>query len=354
DDFLVNQKVMPTTYKMMKNSINFTKHYSFTSGGGSTFNSEFMVNTGYSSAYHYNQSAYSFSRNNYDYSLPNLLRKLGYKSNVFHMNTSEYYSRGVNYKSFGFDNYYGLKDTSKYHNNTDYWLDRELIFNNVFNKFIFNNEGLSMSFIITYSAHMPYKTTRGTCSMLTKEQGLTEYECLKLQAKETDYFMSLLLENLEKKNMLDNTIIMAFTDHYLYTLEDKSLLDKYKVTENNLINKTPFFIWSNGDYKKTVKKTNSQLDILPTILNLFGIEYYSNYYIGNDILDPSYQELVFFPDGSWYDGKSYIANGEYQFGRKININKLNENNVNVKRKMTLNDAVMKSNYFNNLSKRDVN
>lgn len=354
DDFLVNSKIMPTTYKMMKNSINFTNHYSFTSGGGSTFNSEFMVNTGYSSAYHYNQSAYSFSRNNYDYSLPNLLRKSGYKSNAFHMNTGEYYSRGVNYKSFGFDSYYGLKDISKYNENTDYWLDRELILNSEFNKLIFNNEGLSMSFIITYSAHMPYKTTRGTCSMLTEEPGLTEYECLKLQAKETDYFMSLLLENLEKNNMLDNTVIVAFTDHYLYTLEDKSLLDEYKVTDNNLINKTPFFIWSNGNYKKTVRKTNSQLDILPTIFNLFGVEYYSNYYIGNDILDPNYQELIFFPDGSWYNGKSYIANGEYQFGKKMSIDKLNENNINVKRKMTLNDAVMKSNYFNNLSKKAVN
>ena len=41
---------MPVTYNLMKNGINFTNHYSFTSGGGSTFNSEFMVNTGYSTA----------------------------------------------------------------------------------------------------------------------------------------------------------------------------------------------------------------------------------------------------------------------------------------------------------------
>ncbi len=354
DDFLLNKKMMPTTYKMMKNSLNFTNHYSFTSGGGSTFNSEFMVNTGYSSAYYYNQSAYSFSRNNYDYSLPNLLRKEGYKSNAFHMNTGEYYSRYVNYKSFGFDNYYGLKDMVQYNNNTNYWLDRELILNKEFNKLLFNSKELTMSFIITYSAHMPYKATKGTCSMLTQEEGLTEYECLKLQAQETDYFMALLLEQLESNNLIDNTVIVAFADHYLYTLEDKSLLNKYKKTTNNLINKTPFFIWGNGDYQKTIKKVSSQLDILPTLLNLFGVPYYKNYYIGNDILDSSYQELIFFPDGSWYDGKTYVANGEYQFGRKINSQKLNEKNIIVKRRMTLNDAVMKSNYFHTLLKNDVN
>lgn len=53
---------MPTFYKLSKNSINFVNHYSFTSGGGSTFNSEFMINTGYSTAYNYNMNAYSFSK----------------------------------------------------------------------------------------------------------------------------------------------------------------------------------------------------------------------------------------------------------------------------------------------------
>ena len=354
DNFLITNKIMPTTYKMMNNSINFTNHFSFTSGGGSTFNSEFMVNTGFSSAYNYNQSAYSFSRNDYSYSLPNLLRKSGYSTNAFHMNSHEYYSRGINYKSFGFDSYYGLKDTKQYSDNTNYWLDRELILNDNFNKLLFDNESLSMSYIITYSGHMPYKSTRGTCSLLTEEDGLTEYECLKLQAAETDYFMSLLLEHLEINNMLDNTVIVAFTDHYLYTLEDKSLLEKNKNTENNLINQTPFFIWSNGKHKKVINKATSQLDILPTVLNLFGIEYNSNYYLGSDILDSSFKQLVFFPDGSWYDGKTYVENGEYQFGKKISLHKINDNNLVVKRKMTLNDAVMKSNYFNNLSKNNVN
>ena len=45
---------------------------------------------------------------------------------------------------------------------------------------------------------------------------------------------------------------------------------------------------------KTIKKINSQLDILPTILNLMGVDYYQNYYLGSDILSPNYSELVFF------------------------------------------------------------
>ena len=303
-----------------------------------------MVNTGYSSAYNYNQSAYTFSRNTYAYSLANLFKEQGYEVNAFHMNSSEYYSRGVNYKAFGYDSYNGLKDLGIYENN-EFWLDTELIKNETFNEKIFNPNKKTLSYIITYSAHMPYKTTKGTCPMLTDKQGLTEYECLKIQAKETDDMLNLILETLKEKNMMENTVLVLFSDHYVYTLENKSLLDEYKETDTNLINKTPFMIYHNGEIKKTVKNVNSQLDILPTILNLFGITYYPNNYIGRDILSNDYDPLVFFPDGSWYNGQTYVTNGEYYKGRKISDEKLQKYNSIVKRKMSLNDAVIKSDYF---------
>ncbi|MDD2505546.1 MAG: LTA synthase family protein, partial [Bacilli bacterium] len=349
ENFLITKEIMPTTYKMMNSSINFVNHYSFTSGGGSTFNSEFMVNTGYSSAYNYNQSAYSFSRNNYKYSLPNILKEYNYESNAFHMNTSEYYSRGANYKSFGYKNYYGLKDQDSYKGNTNYWLDRELILNSDFNKLLFSAEDLFMNYIITYSAHMPFSSSKGTCSKLTDKVALTELECLKIQAKETDYFMKLLLEDLEKKDKLNDTVIVVFSDHYLYTLENKNILDDYKTTDNQLINHTPFFIWTNKQNKQEIKKVNSQLDILPTILNLMGVKYYSNYYLGEDILSDSFYPLVFFPDGSWYNGFTYVKDGKYLSGKKMEEKNINDINLLVKRKMALNDAVMKSDFFNKIN-----
>lgn len=348
DQFLITKSTMPTLYKMMNNSINFTNHYSYTSGGGSTFNSEFMVNVGYSTAFNYNQGAYLLSRNDYSYSLPHLFKNLGYQINAYHMNTKEYYSRGVNYSSFGFDHYYGLKDLGEYKDNS-YWLDTELVKNETFNKALFNTDKPSVSYMITYSAHLPFTNKKGTCSLLTDTtKELSEYECLKIQAKETDDFVALLLENLKEKQMLDNTVIAVFADHYIYTLEDESILDKYKETSNNLINKTPFFIWD-GKTKKTIKDVNSQLDILPTLLNLFGISYYPNYYLGRDILDNDFMSLVYFPDGSWYNGSTYVTNGEYQSGKKMKTTKINEINELVKKKIDLNDAVLKSNYFSKIN-----
>ena len=196
------------------------------------------------------------------------------------MNTKEYYSRGTNYKNWGYDNYYGLVDQNTYKDNS-YYLDRELLLNEEFKEKMFSSEKF-VDYIITYTNHMPFNPEKGNCKMLldldskdaeNTSYDLTEEDCARRQAKETDYMVSLLLDKLREKDLLDNTVIVAYADHYLYTIEDKTILDKYKETDNNLINNTPFFIWKDGMKKKTINKVTSQLNILPTVLNLFGIEF---------------------------------------------------------------------------------
>ena len=352
DSFLVTKEIMPTLYSLKNNSINFNNHYSFVSGGGSTFNSEYMVNTGYTTPITINKGAYTFSKNNYSYSLPNLLKNAGYTVNAFHMNTPEYYSRSVNYKSFGYDSFNSLKliDDGKYYTDDSYWLDTELIKNPTFNELIFNKEQKFASFIITYSAHMPFEVNKGVCSLLVEDKSkeLNEYECLKLQARETDNMIKLLLENLEKKELLDDTILVLYADHYLYTLNDKTLLDKFKTTENNLINHTTWMIWSNDMKKKNVNKVTSQLNILPTVANLLNLEYHPNYYLMPDAFDDNYKGLVFFSDYSWYDGNVYVDNGKVTNGKNISEQELEEKNNLVNKLVKINDMVLTTDYFKNV------
>jgi len=349
DSFLVTKEIMPTLYSLKNNSINFNNHYSFVSGGGSTFNSEYMVNTGYTTPITINKGAYTFSKNTYSYSLPNLLKNAGYKVNAFHMNTPEYYSRDVNYKSFGYDSFNSLKIQDYYIDNS-YWLDSELINNPTFNELIFNTEEKFANFIITYSAHMPFSIHKGVCSLLVedKETELSEYECLKLQARETDNMIKLIIENLEEKELIDDTILVMYADHYLYTLNDASLLDEFKTTENNLINYTTWMIWSNKMKKVNINEVTSQLNILPTVANLLGLEYHPNYYLMSDALGNNYKGFVFFNDYSWYDGNVYVENGEVTNGKKISEEELLEKNNLVNRLVKINDAVLTTDYFKNI------
>ena len=365
DNWLINEKDTPTLYKMMKSSFNFTNHYSYYNGGGSTFNSEFAVNTGFITPLSYTQNAYTFNKNSFPYSMANLFKQNGYIVNAFHMNTGEYYSRTANYLNWGYNNYYGLIDIKEY-TDESYTLDRELILNEKFNELMFPNDTNFVDYIIAYSGHLPFTNTKGVCKLLyeldnqpkendnNKENSeveetlfiqMTEEECVRRQAKETDYMMELLLQNLEEKNLIDNTVIVVFTDHYLYTLEDKSLLDKYKETDNNLINHTPFFIWSTDTKQTNIKEPTSQLNILPTVLNLFGMDYNPNNYIGEDALNPKYDGIVFFSDYSWYDGNVYVENGEVTNNKNISYNKLEEKNYYINYITKKNDLALKFNYF---------
>lgn len=357
DSWLINKNDTPTLYNMMRNSINFTNHYSYYNGGGSTFNSEFAVNTGFITPLSYTQNAYTFNKNSFPYSLAHLFKNEGYSVNAFHMNTKEFYSRGTNYKNWGYDNYYGLVDLGTYKDNS-YYLDRELILNEDFNEKMFSDKPF-VDYIITYTNHMPFSSEKGNCKMLLDldseenenvSYDLNEEDCARRQAKETDYMMELLLNELKTRNLYNNTTIVVLTDHYLYTLSDKTILDKYKNTSNNLINYTPFFIWNNGKDKKTVKTVTSQLNVLPTILNLFGIDYNPVNYIGSDALDNNYQKIVFFSDYSWYDGNIYVDGGIVTNKRYISDEALDNKNYYVNYLIKKNDLTLKYNYFKELEK----
>lgn len=363
DNWLVTKETMPNLYGLMSKSINFTNHYSYYNGGGSTFNSEFAVNTGYLTPISYTKNAYTFNKNTFTYSMARLFKEQGYQVNAFHMNSGEYYSRRINYKSWGYDEYYGLKDLGTYKDNS-YQLDRELILNETFYEKMFKTEGKFVHYLITYSVHTPFEVNRGVCKLILdreekqkEEEALakgssyekpvyeyTEEECIKIQAKETDYMVGLLIQALKDNNLYDNTVIVAYADHYLYTVNDKAILDQYKNTSNNLINHTPLFIWSSKVKKKNVTKVTSQLNILPTILNLMGIEYNPINYSGVDALSKDYSGIAFFNDYSWYDGKIYVDGNGIANG-KADPKVVSEKSDYVNYLIKKNDWVLKYDYF---------
>ena len=352
DSFLFDEKTMPNLCNMKNNAFVFNDHYSFFNGAGSTFNSEFAVNTGFICPMSYYKNPTFMYSNSFKDSMPSMFKDKGYSVEAFHMNTSEFYNRGLNYDAWGYDKYYGMIDDYKYDDLT-YELDTELINNTDFSDKMFKKDQPFVDYIITYTPHTPFSTKEDVGKFLAeKEYGkgnvpdFDEEESVRMMATETDRMIGLLIEKLKENNLYDNTVIVTYADHYLYMIEDKKILDKYKETSNNLINHTPFLIWS-SDIENTVdiEKTNSQLDILPTVLNLVGIDYNDNYYIGKDILSDNYSGYVFFDDYSWYDGNVYVENGSVTNGKEIDSDKLKQINENISNLTKRNDLTLKYDFF---------
>lgn len=353
DSWLLNTTDMPNLTELKKNALIFDNHYSYYTGGGSTFNSELAVTTGFLTPISYSKNPYSFNTNSFPGSLPNQLKNLGYTVNAFHMNSGEYYMREMNYLNWGYDNYYSLMDEGNY-TDISYQLDTELIENEFFYEKMFKQKEPFMNYIISFTTHTPFNLDSPMAKLLTdKVYGkdgvvpmMNEEYTARFFAAETDRMVGLLMKALEDNGLIENTIIVAFADHYLYTLNDKTILDKYKRhTDNNLINHTPFFIWSYDLQKKHIGKVNSQLDILPTVLNLLGVNFYDEHYIGKDILDDNYSGYVFFSDYSWYDGVNYVEFGQASDNTSADTDYINQVNAQINNLIRKNDLTLKYDVF---------
>lgn len=294
----------PTLNKLMAEGINFTDFYTPPYGGVRTFNSEFCANTG---SFLSSQGGYAFDyvTNDYRQSLASLLTQQGYSAKVYHYNDPSFYSRGVFSPAMGYEAYVCYEDYITEETKNDLY-DDQFLFNYQQVSDDFFRDGQTLNFIITRSAHLSYKYNEVLSHWGLKKypeyRGMTghqEEDMMYLKARLIDDMFARLLTELEQRDQLENTVIVAYTDHYTYGVDDEQLvLDRSGVDDMLLVEKTPCFIWSAGGPGVQVDKTLNTSDLLPTVLNMLGIE--SPYrYIGQDAFDENYEGYALFSNGSW-------------------------------------------------------
>ena len=303
DDWVLGEHT-PTINKMMEEGINFTDFYTPAYGSVRTFNTEFSANTG---SFLSSQGGYAFDyvTNNFRQSLANQLRNQGYSAKVYHYNSPNFYSRGVFSPAMGYEEYVCYEDYVTEENKKDLYDDQFLFDNQEINADFFR-DGKTFNFIITRSAHLSYKYNEVLSHWALKKypqyRGLTgheELDCMYVKARLVDDMFARLLQELEEKGQLHNTVIVAYTDHYTYGFKDLDVLYAQSGVEDALLlEKTPCFIWTADGPSMEVTKTLNTSDIVPTVLNLMGVE--SPYrYIGQDAFDENYVGYALFPNGSW-------------------------------------------------------
>jgi len=321
DDWMIGQHT-PTISRLMEEGINFTRFYTPPYGGIRTFNTEFCMNTG---SFLSSQGGYAFDyvTNHFNQSLASQLREEGYSAKTFHYNDPTFYSRGEFSPAMGYEEYVYYAD---YIEETDEKVVKDLLYDDLL---LFDNQGLNaeffregkptLNFVITRSAHLSYIYNEVLSYWGLKKypdfRGLTgneETDCAYLKAKLVDDLFARLLTELEEQGQLENTVIIGVTDHYTYGYKDmESLYALSGTREDLLLEKVPFFIWGGGLEAREVDKVLNTSDVLPTLLNLLGVE--SEYdYIGSDAFDDRYDGFVPFSNGSWIHGDiAYDASSKH-------------------------------------------
>ena len=347
DDWLITPEVMPTLHGMMEGGINFTNLYTPDYASGYTFNTEFAFNLG---VYPYSNGnvSYALTRSAFPHSIANMFAAEGYNANSFHEGEPDFYNRGPMHTAFGFEIYHCYRDYPlmgvSVHDDT--FLPK----NDVLWEAMTGSEPF-YSFVITYTAHLPYAQDDFTVwarNQFPEYNGYgEELSGLYAKARITDEMFRLMLERLEAEGKLDNTVFVCFTDHYAYGIQDAELLQqKSEEAGSAILEKTPAFIWWPGCEGVQIDKVCQTVDLAPTVMNLFGMEVPQNL-MGSDILDDSYEGYAIFPYTTWVKDGTYVKYGEVQWNESMTEDEIQQMNAFVQRYYYINDAILEADYYAN-------
>ncbi len=297
----VDPELTPTLYKLVNSGFVFENFYN-PIWGVSTLDGEYAVCTGL----YPKPGVWSFYRaglngNNMMFCMGNVLSKEGYVTKAYHNHTYDYYHRDISHPNMGYD-YTGVGNGLEI---ATTWPESDLEMMQVtVPEFI--NEPKFHVYYLTVSGHLNYNFEGNM--MARKNRDAVRHLALSEPSKaylacniELDKAMENLLDQLEAADKLDNTVIMLSPDHYPYGLE-KQYIDElagHVVEENFELYKSSLILWS-GSMEEPVHidKLCSSVDILPTLLNLFGEQYDSRLLMGRDILSTS-PGLVLFNNASF-------------------------------------------------------
>ena len=168
---------------------------------------------------------------------------------------------------------------------------------------------------------------------------------------ELDRALEKLLDHLQKAGKLDDTVIVLCGDHYPYYLDfnEMSQLAGYQRDYQIECNSSNLIIYNSAMSKISIDKPSGTMDVLPTIYNLFSIEYDSRMIMGKDILSDE-EALVIFNNGSWISdyGKYYANEAKFVASKELTIDETTYvNNINdkVNNRMMLTYYIMSNNYY---------
>lgn len=321
-NFLINYKlhdeeVTPylNSFIKDKNTLYFDNFFHQT-GQGKTSDAEFMLEN---SIYGLPQgSVFTTNGNNTFQSAPAILKqKGGYESAVFHGNYKTFWNRDETYKSFGYDKFfdashYQMKDEDV----VNYGLKDKPFFNESLPMLKTLKEPFYTKFI-TLSNHFPYPIDDAEASIAPDDTGDASVDRYFQTARYLDESVKSFMDQLKASGLYDRSIIVMYGDHYGISENHNEamakVLNKEEITpyDNAQLQRVPFMIHVPGMKGGVKHEYGGQIDVLPTLLHLLGIDTKEYVQFGTDLLSKDHQQVVPFRNGSFVSPKVTAINGKY-------------------------------------------
>lgn len=294
---------------------------------GKTSDAETMIETG---LFGLNQGSFmvNYGGTNTQQAAPFILSKNGYNSSaVFHGNAGSFWNRNTAYKQWGynyfFDASYFTKQNSS--NSFQYGLnDKYMLKDSI--KYLERLQQPFYTKFITVSNHYPYTTSLsgddlGFPLAKTQDETINGYFAT---ANYLDSSIKAFFDYLKESGLYKNSIIVLYGDHYGISNSRNPalapLLGKNSETwssyDNAMLQRVPYMVVIPGMDKGGIINTyGGEIDMLPTLEHLLGIESNKFLQVGQDMLSPDHDQIVAFrsanyfvtPEYTSYSGRTYYT-----------------------------------------------
>ena len=320
---LIDPNINPTLYRLATKGIQFLDYYQPSSAGttGGEYQNVFgMLPTAGGKSFK------NTAKNLNYFTMGSQLDRVGYYGKAYHNNSYTYYDRNITHNNLGYSGGFMGKGNGMEQYVKSVWpqSDYEMISGTLptyIDKQPFN------IYYMSVSGHSGYTRTG---NMMT-HRNWDKVKDLPYSDDVKGYFaanyelekgLAHLISELEKKGIADDTVICISADHFPYGLqgtgklgEMPALSELYQKPVNDIFTRdhNRLILWCGSLEKEepiVVSSPTSSLDILPTLSNLFGLEFDSRLFVGRDVFSEALA-LVFNTGYDWKTDYGTYIDGKF-------------------------------------------
>jgi phosphoglycerol transferase MdoB-like AlkP superfamily enzyme len=291
------EEITPVLNALIKDSFYFDNLYHQASYGN-TADAEYVMNTSLQPA-RTGPVNFLYPNNEY-YGLPRILREKGYSAYAFHAYEPSFWNRTNMHHAIGFERFYSLNDfemTEK----LGWALSDKEFFRQSIELSLKDTEGSKpfYAFMSSLSSHHPYDAFYNDPFPVGKFEGTQLGHYFKA-ARYVDEAVGELIDYLKEKDLYENSIIVIYGDHSaIFPDQEEDLYDYLELEKSPFVWKglqqIPLLIHIPNIEGKTISTAAGQMDILPMVAHLLGLEI--PFMLGNNLLLEE-ENIVANRDGS--------------------------------------------------------
>ncbi len=353
----IDKDLTPMLYQMLHNGFVFSEFY--TPWESNTTNGEYTLCMGLfpdNSRSKSNGSMKASADHYLPFCLGNMFRSIGASAYGYHNYEGYYYCRNYTYPNMGLEAQFA-KDGMTFSNS---WpaSDLEMMKQSVPD---YVNDDPFFVHYMTFSGH--YRYEKGSNAMVSlnwdKVKDLEYSDKVKAYIScnlELEYALENLVQQLEAAGVADRTVIALTADHFPYglTLEEYSELAGHEVDDDFGKYENAFILWTPSmEEKVVVDDPMCTVDILPTLLNLWGFEYDSRLLAGKDIFSDG-THIAILSNGSFITDKIRYNSSTGEVTYLVDKSQVTDSYVEswieeVKRRFTISTAILNTDYYRSIA-----